>query len=182
MHSELDDKDRNIIDLLQKNPMIPQSMIAAEVGLSQPAVSLRVKRLTDMGFIRYSTGVDAKKLGMHIAKLDIYAKKPDDFIANFGKCPYIMDILHMDGKKLSILMAGEDISTIESVKFNLLGYDGVKKLGFDIIEDSRNGMVMSLCMVDGNKCDVFSCDSCENYRSERCLGCPYSGFYRGNLW
>lgn len=182
MGSELDSRDRDIIDLLRKNPMISQSEIATKVGLSQPAVSLRIKRLMEKGFISYSTGVDTRKVGMNVAKLDIYTEKPEEFISNFGKCPYVIDILRMDGRKLSILLAGEDAYTLVSVKSNLTGYDGVQELGFGMVRDSRSGLVMPICMADGNNCDAFSCISCEHYRNERCFGCPRSGFYRGNLW
>jgi hypothetical protein len=102
-----------------------------------------------------------------------------------SRCPYVLDVLCMDGgKKMSIFLASEKLSTLESIKSNFLdGYD-VEKLDFNVIRDSKNGLVMPVNMVekkDGVACN-FSCSSCNYYKESKCLGCLHSGLYKGSLW
>ncbi len=46
-----DDKDKQLLDLLQKNARMTVSALAAEVGLSVPATAERIKKLVDNEFI-----------------------------------------------------------------------------------------------------------------------------------
>ncbi len=47
----LDRADRRILRILQRNNLIPHRQIAADIGLSTPAVTRRLKRLREQGFI-----------------------------------------------------------------------------------------------------------------------------------
>ena len=59
--------DYKILDLLQHNARMTQSEIAASVGLSQPAVAERMKKLEQEGVITaYAARVDSRKLGKDI--------------------------------------------------------------------------------------------------------------------
>ena len=59
--------DHKIIDLLQRNARVTQSEIAAAVGLSQPAVAERMRKLEQDGVITgYTARVDPRKLGKDI--------------------------------------------------------------------------------------------------------------------
>jgi Lrp/AsnC family leucine-responsive transcriptional regulator len=59
--------DYKILDLLQRNARMTQSEIAASVGLSQPAVAERMRKLEQEGVITaYAAHVDSRKLGKDI--------------------------------------------------------------------------------------------------------------------
>jgi Lrp/AsnC family transcriptional regulator, leucine-responsive regulatory protein len=63
----LDSIDYKLIEILQKNARITQLELAAEVGLSQPAVAERMKKLEQEGvIIAYTAHVDGRKLGKDI--------------------------------------------------------------------------------------------------------------------
>jgi Lrp/AsnC family leucine-responsive transcriptional regulator len=63
----LDAIDYKLIQVLQNNARTTQSELAAAVGLSQPAVAERMKKLEQDGvIIGYSAYVDARKLGKDI--------------------------------------------------------------------------------------------------------------------
>ena len=49
--AELDDKDVAILEVLQEDGRIPLSELGRRIGLSQPAMSERVKRLEEQGII-----------------------------------------------------------------------------------------------------------------------------------
>jgi Lrp/AsnC family transcriptional regulator, leucine-responsive regulatory protein len=64
----VDDADRRIVDLLQRNARTTQSELAKAVGLSQPAVAERIKKLEERGVVtRYTARVDATELGVDVA-------------------------------------------------------------------------------------------------------------------
>jgi len=53
----LDDRDRKILDLLQRDAETPLSELAERVHLSASACSRRVQRLKDEGYITRSVAV-----------------------------------------------------------------------------------------------------------------------------
>ena len=67
LEHKLDNIDRKIIELLQKNARMPIKEIAKEVFLSSPAVSARIERLEESGIITgYHAIVNPLLLGYHI--------------------------------------------------------------------------------------------------------------------
>jgi len=55
------------VDLLQRNARKTQSEIARDVGLSQPAVADRIRKLEERGVVQgYVARVDASELGIDI--------------------------------------------------------------------------------------------------------------------
>lgn len=66
--SAMDHADSRIVDLLQRNARTTQSELARAVGLSQPAVAERIRKLEERGVITgYAARVDATKLGIDVA-------------------------------------------------------------------------------------------------------------------
>ncbi len=60
----LDKTDRKILNILQKNGRIRNSKLAAEIGISPPAMLERVKRLESSGIITgFSAQVDRERVG-----------------------------------------------------------------------------------------------------------------------
>ena len=180
----LDDKDRKIIRLLQDNPHASQSHIAAAAHLSQPAVSLRTKKLMENGFISRSIGLDVKKLNLALAKLEVSLNDGIDPEA-LTDCPYIFDVLHMTNPtRLSLLMVGETESTIHAVTSRLQERDGLKLLHYDTVAVAENKGLHPLQLpVPGEKeCPYCACASCDHHQEGRCLGCPLTSLYQGELW
>ncbi|MHA1409253.1 MAG: Lrp/AsnC family transcriptional regulator [Candidatus Odinarchaeia archaeon] len=61
---ELNEKDKKIISILKENARTPLKDIADAIGVSIPAVSLRIKELTKRGIIKgYHASIDYEKLG-----------------------------------------------------------------------------------------------------------------------
>jgi Lrp/AsnC family transcriptional regulator for asnA, asnC and gidA len=60
----LDEKDKKIIEILEKNARTPYTKIAKELGLSEGAIRKRVDNLEKNGIIKkYVAVVDPKKIG-----------------------------------------------------------------------------------------------------------------------
>lgn len=64
MSSIVDEKDLEIIKLLEENARMPLTRIAEKIGMSDVAIRKRLKRLEDDGIIRaYRLRLDHTKLG-----------------------------------------------------------------------------------------------------------------------
>ena len=64
MEVKLDEKDRELLNLLQKNAKWTNKQYALELGMSTTAVYERIKRLERVGVIReYVTLLDSTKIG-----------------------------------------------------------------------------------------------------------------------
>lgn len=100
----MDDADRRIIDLLQRNARKTQSEIAREVGLSQPAVADRIRKLEERGVLQsYVARVDAAELGVDItAFIGVGIEHPKFFDAFTRKVKGLDEVLECHR------VAGED--------------------------------------------------------------------------
>ncbi len=74
----MDEIDRQILDLLQRDGKISQARIAEAVGLTTPSVNERIKKLETRGFIRRFTALlDPRLLGMPlVAYVDVGLEHP----------------------------------------------------------------------------------------------------------
>ena len=85
---KLDDIDRKILDLLQKDARISNKALALEVGLSVSPTYERVKRLEREGYIRgYKAICDPKKLGLPLLSFCQVSLKEhsEELISRFQK-------------------------------------------------------------------------------------------------
>lgn len=63
----MDPVDRHILERLQQDSRVTQAELAREVGLAQPTVAERIRKLEERGAIRgYTAKVDAVMLGKEI--------------------------------------------------------------------------------------------------------------------
>ncbi|QSQ21204.1 Lrp/AsnC family transcriptional regulator [Pyxidicoccus parkwayensis] len=82
----LDELDIRIIDLLQRDGRATQLELSRSVGLSQPAVAERIRKLEERGVITgYSARVDAAKLGKDITAFIGVSIEHPKYFENFAK-------------------------------------------------------------------------------------------------
>lgn len=63
----MDTLDREIVEILQKNARVKNTVIGKQIGLSSAAVAERIKRLEDKGIIEsYTAQIDYKKSGYQL--------------------------------------------------------------------------------------------------------------------
>lgn len=127
----IDDKDKKIIEILEKNARTPYTKIAKELGLSEGAIRKRVENLEKNGVIkRYVAVVDPKKVGYNsitllgvdveptkllevaneISKID----EAKNVSISTGDHMIMAEIWARDGRRLSELLTR--IGKIEGVK------------------------------------------------------------------
>lgn len=184
---DLDEKDRKIVSLFEKNPDVSQIEIAEQVGLSQPTVGARINKLKHAGVISTTAGMDLMKVGLKLAKVDVTTKNSIDIIKKFKLCPYFMNGFVVSGKEnLCLFFIAEDISTIEAiVDRHIRSNPSVMDVDLGIIITTVNDLIqpvkLNIEKTDLSPCGL-DCRACDYYTSNRCLGCSATKSYKGNFW
>lgn len=184
---DLDDKDRKIVSLFERNPDISQVDIAEQVGLSQPTVGARICKLKQSGVISATAGMNLIKVGLKLAKVDITTKNSISVLSQFKECPCFLNGFVVSGKEnLSLFFIAEDISTIEAIiDKHIRGHPSVMDVDLGIIITTVNDLVLpvKLNVEKGDKTPCgLDCKECDYYTSNRCLGCCASKAYKGTFW
>uniref|UniRef100_A0A7C3M964 Winged helix-turn-helix transcriptional regulator n=1 Tax=Archaeoglobus fulgidus TaxID=2234 RepID=A0A7C3M964_ARCFL len=185
---DIDEKDRMILELLEKDPEISQSEIAKVVGLSQPSVGSRIKKLKELGVINHAYGINIKKSGLNILKVDVRCKRPSKILEKLSKCPFFLNGIVLAGEKnATIFLVGEDLTTLEAiVDKHVRAEPEVYDVEAGIVVRVEKDTVMPIKMyIEKQKevpCGDEICTDCDYWKINLCLGCPVTGHYRGKLW
>ena len=104
----MDDLDLRLLDLLQSDGRRTQLELSREVGLSQPAVAERIRKLEGRGVITgYAARVDAAKLGKDItAFIGVSIEHPkyfDGFARKVLAMPEVLEAHRVAGQDSYIL-------------------------------------------------------------------------------
>ena len=184
---KLDEKDRKIITLLHDTPEISQEDIAENVHLSQPSVAIRIKKLKERGIVNQLLGVNLNKVGIYVAMVFVRTTNTTKILNIFLDCPFFLNGFVISGEKnLMLLMAGEDLASLESIIDERLRPDeDVQSADFNIVISSIKDFVMPIKMIERplNKppCGI-DYKECQAYHENRCFGCPATSRYKGNFW
>lgn len=116
----VDAKDMKILEALQANARVPLSELGRAIGLSQPAISERVKRLEEAGIIEgYGARVNPRALGLGLMAL-VRLRTSHEYIKTclkrFAEIPNIIEVHRVTGDDCFVLKvlvpAPEDLETI----------------------------------------------------------------------
>ena len=116
----VDAKDLAILEALQEDGRISLASLGRRIGLSQPAMSERVKRLEERGIIMgYGARVSPEVLGLRmtaIIRLRTAHEHIRACLAQFAELPYVVEVHRVTGEDCFILKvlvpAPEDLATI----------------------------------------------------------------------
>lgn len=128
--ARLDPTDLAIIAILQDDGRINITELGRRVGLSQPAVSERVKRLEERGIISgYRAVVDLAALGLSttaIVRLRTTHEHIGACLEQFAKMPEVIEVLRLTGEDCFFLKVIVPSPTeLESIVDALGRYGGV---------------------------------------------------------
>ena len=184
---KLDDKDREIISLLHDDQQISQEEIAHIINLSQPSVAIRIRKLRERGIIEEIIGVNLNKVGIYVAMVSVRTTNTTKVLNLLRNCPFFLNGFVMSGdKNLMILLAGEDLASLESMIDNRIRPEPeVQSADFNIMISSIKDFVMPIKLIDRPlktpPCGV-DYKECQAYNENRCFGCPSTSRYKGNFW
>jgi len=106
-NGHLDSRDIAIIEALQADGRVALSELGRKIGLSQPAMSERVKRLEETGVITgYGARIDPQALGlgmMAIIRLKTAHENIRNCLKTFGELPYVLEVHRVTGDDCFVL-------------------------------------------------------------------------------
>ncbi len=187
----MDDRDRKIISILQRDGKATLSEMAKEVGLSVMGVKKRLNKLLSSG-VKIKALLDVEKLNIIVAIIAMEVESSEALeriIEKFKDCPRIIKFfVTTGGYNLFALIFAEDYHSLESVSLercSLRSQPGIRR--FEIYPVQRiyyDALLDVKVTSDKNReiapCGIY-CGDCKRYYEHRCLGCPATKFYRGKL-
>lgn len=116
-----------ILDELQNNARIPFAELGRRVGLSTPAVTERVRRLEDEGFIvGYHAEVNPERVGFQILALvgvNVVGEALPRFVKKALQCPNVLEVHRVTGDESFVIkVVVTDHSELERVLDSLMPY------------------------------------------------------------
>ena len=133
----LDDRDRRLLALVQRDAKLPQAELAKRVGLSAAAVNERLKKLEHSGAIRhYAARVDPVRVGAPLAAF------VEVFIERVLALDEVQECHHITGEfSLLLKVRVRDIASLQDLLLNQLN-------AFEGVRQTRTVMVLSTLKED----------------------------------
>jgi len=184
--ARIDEIDKKILCILSQDPEVSHTELSKRMKISQPAVSARIHKLKEEGVLIHIIGTDIKKTQLFLAKVDISTDNVEEVLRFLDNCPlYLNSFLTSGTCNMTVLLVGENIRSIMScVDSHLRKSLPVKNMEFDLIVTPVRSLIVPIKPTTEKKriasCGA-DCGKCTLYMSNRCLGCPISLHYKGNL-
>lgn len=183
----LDRIDTEIVQLLRENPDLSQDEIANVLRLSQSSVGARIRRLQKEEVLVTWAGVNARRLGLNLAKVDCACQNATQVIDLFRGCPCFLNAFATSGRyNVSFFFAAEDAVTLAAlVDRHLRNNANVREVEFGIVTFATDGLVvrprLTVKKFQTAPCGA-DCNACPHYGPDGCSGCPATYSYTGNIW
>lgn len=111
---KIDDDDKKIIEMIERDPDITHSVIAKEIEKSQPAVGARIIKLERKHLLTKQVGFNIKKVDIKVAIAYISTRDVDKIVAKIEDCPFINHAFKISGEyNLLCFITASDLQTIE---------------------------------------------------------------------
>ena len=189
----MDNIDKKLVSILQNNGRTSLSEIGKELGMSHVAVSKRLDKLVQSEVVQITAGVNAEYLN---AKVLFIGLETDDMEVaeriqkKYMDCPRLLMYAPVTGRyNVFAVMVAEDTWSLESIigTCSMRTEPGVRRseswfgnapvapkyLPLNLAPGALGGSV-SPCGRD--------CVTCKRYKADKCVGCPPTEAYKGNLW
>ena len=182
----IDEINRKILSNLSEDPEISQTELSHRLKISQPAVSLRIRKLEERGVLARLIGTDIKKAQLFLAKVDLTANNVPKVLESLEKCPLYLNCFLTSGRhNMTCLLIGENMRSILSCVDSRLRQNlPVENIEFDMIVTPTRPFIVPVKPKMEKKAVTpcgADCSTCTFYTSDRCLGCPASIHYKGSL-
>ncbi len=133
---EIDQVDRQILNILQENGRMAFAEIARKIGVNEATIRFRVKKLVDKQvIIQFSALLNPRKIGLSITGVIMAKVNPKTLNKTFKELKNLPELLHIfqcTGKYDFLAVANvEDMEHLEQLKFkikNLVGIDDIEVL------------------------------------------------------
>jgi len=137
-----DNIDIEILKILQKDGRSSASDISKSLDLSVPAISERIKKLTEKGIIeRFSAILNHKKAGLDLTAyvfiVSEHSDHYDKFVDNANKCEAIMECHSITGSGSHILKVRvKNSQALEDLLYDVQNWPGVSRTQSNLVLSS----------------------------------------------
>ncbi|MFW9820092.1 MAG: Lrp/AsnC family transcriptional regulator [Candidatus Thorarchaeota archaeon] len=140
----IDEIDCRIMDLIQREPSLTHTEIANHVNRSQPTVGMRIKKLENLGVLKYQAGINIKVADLCFVRVELQTKNPRKVIEMVKKCPFMLNAFRLSGESnMSILMIGLSLKDLDYVVNHHFRNDHeICDVHIDVISDVVNDFVL----------------------------------------
>lgn len=184
----MDEKDRLIVSLLQRNGRVSFSKLAEKVGMTAMGVKKRVEKLLK-GDIKIKAMINTESIYLAILAIEVEsADAINEILERFKNCPRILRLfVTTGGYNLFAIVFSEDYESLESITLescSLRASRGIRRFEVYPVQEIHYEPYLDIKVVAEKKdkppCGV-SCVDCRRFVHHRCLGCPAIKLYRGML-
>lgn len=189
----MDDVDRKIISQLQLDGRTSFEKLGKLIGFTNMGAKKRVDKLLERGIINVSALVNTEQLNLHAALVLIEIENAETMqrlLERFKKCPRVVNIFTtLGGFNIIALVVAEDRETLDSIsveKCSLRSGGGIRRSEFYPIGNIHYSPFLPVRKYLAHKerkttpCGV-DCRPCNRYKTEKCVGCPTTSYYKGTL-
>ena len=158
---EIDEIDKNIIELIQKEPTLTHTEIAKRVNRSQPTIGMRIRKLEDSGVLKFQAGINVKTMDLILARVEIQTLKPLEIIDLVKKCPYMLNAFRLSGSSnVSVFIASTKLEHLDNIiNCHFRKNKNVLNVYMNIVTDIVNDFVLPFDF-DSSKCDHNTSGCC----------------------
>ena len=158
---DIDEIDKNIIELIQQEPTLTHTEIAKKINRSQPTIGMRIRKLESNGVLKFQAGIDVRNLDLILARVELQTLEPDNVLKLARNCPYMLNALRLSGtSNISIFMASNKLSHIDNIVNNHFRKNpNVLSVHLDIITDAIQDFVLPFSF-DFDKCTMQASGEC----------------------
>ena len=191
--TKLDDIDKKLVSILQKNGRTSLSEIGKDLGMSHVAVSKRLDKLVQSELVKVTAGVNAEYLdakvlfmGLETEDMEVAERIQKKYI----DCPRLLMFAPVTGRyNVFAVMVAEDTWSLESIigTCSMRTEPGVRKSEswFGNAPVAPKYLQVNLAPnISGSSVSPCGrdCGACKRYKAEKCVGCPPTEVYKGTLW
>ncbi|MFX1572122.1 MAG: Lrp/AsnC family transcriptional regulator [Promethearchaeota archaeon] len=142
----IDDIDCKIMELIQKEPNLTHTEIASYVNRSQPTVGMRIKKLENLGVLKYQAGINIKVADLCFARVELQTKNPKKVINIVKNCPFMLNAFRLSGdSNMCILIVGLHFKDLDHiVNYHFRNDPDVIDARIDIISEVIEDFVLPI--------------------------------------
>tara|TARA_B100000029_G_scaffold496999_1_gene564069 strand:+ start:445 stop:867 length:423 start_codon:yes stop_codon:yes gene_type:complete len=135
----IDDKDKQIIDILLESGREPASSISEKIGISVPTVTDRIKKMQDSEIISgFKAVINYKKLGYDVSALITIISESSsnytDIVEKSKKTSEVVSCFATTGSGSHVMLVNaKDTDSLEKILRNIQGWPGVKRTETQIV-------------------------------------------------
>jgi Lrp/AsnC family leucine-responsive transcriptional regulator len=157
----IDEIDKNIIELIQEQPTLTHTEIAKKVNRSQPTIGMRIRKLESTGLLKFQAGINIRNLDLIIARVDLQTLDAEGILTLVENCPYMLNAFRLSGtSNISILMVCSKLDDLDTIVNNHFRKNpNVIKVHIDIVTDMVKDFVLPF-EFDFQKCTMQESGEC----------------------